>query len=86
MYELTKISDNRFNGHHPNGIHEGIVYKGKVKELPTVGKSFNIQYKHKTGIGFGVFYTSEVTKVISDGTFETLNSTYKLRKIDNESE
>jgi endonuclease YncB( thermonuclease family) len=69
---LTKVSDNRFSGKHPNGINVGYSKEGTFKYGPVVGERFYI----------GGLYTSTVTKIIDDKTFETENSTYRLEDID----
>ena len=66
---LTKISDDKFNGKHPNGINENFSIAGIVKKQPTVGESFV----------FGSLHTSTVTEVLENGVFKTLNSTYMLK-------
>ncbi len=66
--KLTKIKDNRFQGKHPNGINTGHVREGYLLQEPKVGVSCVIDN----------FMTSEVTAILDDDTFETLNSTYKI--------
>ncbi len=71
LVKITKISDDRFDGLHPNGINTGHVSSGKLLESITVGLG--------TFIGRS-FYTSNVTKIIDKNHFKTLNSTYKIEK------
>lgn len=71
--KLTKLSDDYFNGNHPNFINEGHIEKAVVKNLPKVGERFYF--------GFG-FSTSIVKEELNeDGIFKTTYSTYKLEKI-----
>jgi hypothetical protein len=65
---LTKISDNAFDGKHPNKINVGYVKEGIVFQEPLVGQSCCI----------GSLCTSEVTEVIDENNFKTLNSTYRI--------
>jgi hypothetical protein len=69
---ITKISDNRFNGDHPNNINEGYTREGYVLIPPEVGNFCIV----------GHLRTSPVTKIIDENTFETLNSTYRLEYLD----
>lgn len=78
-YKLEKISDDKFNGLHPNGFDAGLVYYGYlIFGLPQVGAPFffnRINYKPMS--------TSLVTKEIDgDGIFKTSNSTYCLIEVD----
>ncbi len=72
MAKLTKLSDDRFNGRHPNDINAGYVKEGTLFEEPEVSHSFYI----------GSLYTSVVTEIVSkdekECVFKTMNSTYKL--------
>lgn len=69
---ITKLSDDKFNGRHPNLIDEGYTSSGVVITKPTIGYSCIV----------GGLRTSNVTKILSETkkevTFKTLNSTYKL--------
>ena len=70
--KLTKLSDDKFNGNHPNLIDEGYVSSGVVTMKPVIG--------HPCIVGH--LRTSTVTEIISETkkkiVFKTLNSTYKL--------
>lgn len=72
---ITKVSDDVFDGNHPNGINEGYEKNGIMGELK-VGMPFTVSpiklsdYTH--------FYTSIVTEIIDENTFKTMNSTYKI--------
>ena len=69
---LIKISDDKFNGNHPNGIIEGYTRIGKLINDVVIGDQVlvinNTHY----------LCTSEVTEIIDDITFKTENSTYKI--------
>ena len=67
--KLTKISDDYFNGEHPNGIYKGHIETGNITELPKVGERFHV----------GNFSTSIVKEELnSDNIFKTTYTTYKL--------
>jgi hypothetical protein len=70
-YKLEKLSDDKFNGNHPNGVYAGYKTKGIVSEMPKVGECFYIH----------TFRSSTVTEILKDGAFKTLNSSYKLTKL-----
>lgn len=72
---LTKISDDTFNGNHPNGIYTGMVIKGLELNPPTVGERYVVHCQDG-------FSTSIVTrKPNKDGIFKTMYSTYKLEYV-----
>ncbi len=75
---LTKLSDDRFEGKHPNFIFEGHVEIGYMIVEPKVGDRFTLFYDKKTPS----FRTSIVTSILDNCTFQTLNSTYKYIQID----
>ena len=75
-YKLEKLTDDKFEGLHPNGIYEGHTVLGFIISELTIGERFEI-------CGAGNFLsTSPVTEIISitpeETIFKTLNSTYKL--------
>lgn len=70
--KLTKISDDKFNGNHPNGIQEGYITEGEEYFPPVVGTRYHV----------GHLLTSTVTEILGDGTFKTRNSTYKREVIE----
>lgn len=72
---IIKVSDDKFEGKHPNGINEHYTAKGVMVDPPTVGKPFYVDRPS------GYFRTSPVTEIINPITFRTLNSTYKLEYI-----
>ncbi len=69
---IEKISDNKFNGKHPNGINIGYTKEGLFDTYPKIDEHFYI----------GAMRTSIVTSIVSITPnctiFDTLNSTYKL--------
>jgi hypothetical protein len=72
--KLTKVSDDYFNGNHPNHINEGYIVKGKLMSLPKIGERFYF--------GKRFFSTSIVKEELNEeGIFKTTYSTYKLEKI-----
>lgn len=71
---ITKLSDDVFNGNHPNMINEGYQKIGVIDELPEIGKRFLLK-----GLHLGSYlHTSVITEIIDENTFKTENSTYKL--------
>jgi len=73
--KVNKLTDDAFDGEHPNGILEGSMREGVAfLGVPVVDRSFNISYGSK------VFSTSTITEILeeteSGGKFKTLNSTY----------
>lgn len=69
---ITKLSDDKFNGKHPNFIDKGYTSNGVVMMKPMVGYPCIV----------GSLRTSTVTEIVSETkkkiVFKTLNSTYKL--------
>jgi hypothetical protein len=75
--KLTKISDDAFEGRHPNGIYAGYIKSGYMKDLPKIGERFYV-------IG-SLFSTSIVTKELDENNiFKTTYSTYKIEYLDDE--
>ena len=72
---LTKISDDKFNGNHPNGIIEGYTRVGKLINDVVIGDQILVVNNTR------YLRTSEVTEIIDDITFKTENSTYKIEVI-----
>ena len=72
---LTKISDDKFNGNHPNGIIEGYTRVGKLINDVVIGDQILVVNNTRC------LCTSEVTEIIDDITFKTENSTYKIEVI-----
>lgn len=69
---IIKLTDDKFNGRHPNKINVGYEKEGILFQPPIVGQSCCV----------GSLCTSVVTEVIDDSTFKTLNSTYKIEYLD----
>jgi hypothetical protein len=78
LVKLTKVSDNRYNGQHPNGIDKGHTITGyPIENKPIIGHRFIVR-------NLGRFLsTSLITEIIDKNTFKTENSTYKLEYIKN---
>jgi len=72
LYKLTKVSDDKFNGNHPNLIDEGYITIGCINKKPTIGERFEMFNSY--------FISSTVTEVLGETIFKTLNSTYKLEE------
>jgi hypothetical protein len=73
LHSIIKLKDNKFKGQHPNGIFKGHTVLGFFEKPPTVGERFYIEC-----IDF--LFTSPVTRINDDGTFNTENSLYSLKK------
>ena len=76
MATITKLSDDKFNGQHPNNINSGYTKTINVEELPSI--EVGVYYY------FGSLRTSTVTEIISQTDdkikFKTINSTYVVTK------
>ena len=75
-YKLIKISDDKFNGNHPNGIYEGFSYTAHITKKPVVGERF--YFETISDHPRNHLFTSTVTEIVDDMIFKTNNSTYKL--------
>lgn len=72
---LTKLSDDAFNGNHPNGVYAGRVIKGLELNPPTIGERYVVYCPDG-------FSTSPVTELPNEnGIFKTMYSTYKLEYV-----
>jgi hypothetical protein len=80
MFELRKLSDDMFEGNHPNSIYAGDVRKGHYNNQPEVG----VRFYFGTGKDHVREHlrTSTVTEILGEGKFKTLNSTYVLINLD----
>jgi hypothetical protein len=76
---LFKVSDEVFEGQHPNDINPGFEITGDlVTKLEVGGGLFLNNCKHRS---YEWFHTSTVTDIIDEHTFKTLNSTYKIEEV-----
>jgi hypothetical protein len=74
--KLTKLSDDAFEGNHPNGINEGYVIEGFEIEPPTIGERYAVL---RSKMDSWSFSTSMVTSPLDEnGIFKTTYSTYKV--------
>lgn len=71
---LTKLSDDYFDGMHPNGIYAGYHQVGELIENITVGERVLVHGKRMDDY----LYTSKVMEIIDENTFKTTYSTYKI--------
>lgn len=80
---LIKLTDDYFNGNHPNGIYEGYTVEGEITELPKLGERFYPEQRQKMDLYNRGFSTSPVTEELNeDGIFKTTYSTYKIEYLD----
>lgn len=71
--KLTKLSDDHFNGNHPNSIYKGFNKIGIINELPKINERFYLDS----------FNTSPVIEELNEeGIFKTTYSTYKLEYLE----
>jgi hypothetical protein len=76
--KVTKITDDTFNGEHPNGINEGYSIIGFYEKEPTVGERFLVKGKRM----WDFLETSLVTEPLNEeGVFKTTYSTYKIEHL-----
>ena len=77
MSKLIKISDDFFEGIHPNDINVGFTQTHQHKlELPVVGERY---YPVKRWPGFSTSIVKEILSQDETGfTFKTTYSTYKV--------
>ena len=73
VWEIVKLSDDMFNGLHPNGIVEGYSSRGFVSDLK-VGKYFFCG-SLRTSPVLGILSVDNLNREI---IFKTENSTYRL--------
>lgn len=72
--KITKISDLKFNGNHPNGINKGYTKVSNAENLPVIGERFIM-----TGNRVEDFLATSIVESIDleEKTFMTTNSKYK---------
>lgn len=78
---LTKLSDDKFEGFHPNDIFAGYFQVGVLKKDIIVGERCLVVGKHFSDY----LNTSKVTEIIDEETFKTENSTYQIIPYENHS-
>ena len=78
-YKLIKLSDDMFDGNHPNFVYAGRYEEGHINSHPKVGERFHFG----TGLDHprNHLLTSTVTEILENGKFKTINSTYQLLEI-----
>lgn len=76
IVKVVKLTDDRFDGKHPNGIGVGFEIKGQLVTNIEVGSPLFIN--HCTHSQYEWFHTSVITEIIDENTFKTLNSTYSV--------
>lgn len=69
---LTKLKEAE-NPKHPNNIQEGFAIDGDLYRKPTVGENFWVGNSWRTSI---------VLEILTENTFRTMNSIYKIEIID----
>ena len=79
---LTKESDDKFKGSHPNGITEGFALEGDLMFDVVVGEC--LEMYHLVHDNWDWFHTSTVTEIVDENTIKTKNSTYKIEYIKND--
>ena len=68
--KLEKISDDKFDGYHPNGIGAGYYEFGElINDLALEERCIIVDR-------FRRVFTSVVTQIVDETTFKTKNSTY----------
>lgn len=80
LIKLTKVSDDKFKGHHPNEINEGFSIIGKLVDNVTVGKVLLMLTPNDKRYRY--FHTSIITEITGADEFKTLNSTYKVEVLE----
>ena len=77
--KLTKLSDDKFEGKHPNDINQGFSIEGTLRYDIDVGLPIMLdKVKHDY---WEWFHTSTITDIIDEHTFKTLNSTYRVESL-----
>lgn len=83
-YKITKVgkSSSPYNPYSDYG-DLAPYYIGLFLEPPKVGKSFHLSGYYSNDPKTQGIITSIVTKIISEDTFETMNSIYKIEPYEN---
>lgn len=76
---LEKISDDKFNGVHLNGIDKGYIQIGELMTDINIGERVTVLGKRM----HDYLNTSNVIEIIDDNIFKTENSTYKIEIYEN---
>ena len=76
LIKLTKISDDKFRGHHPNQINKGFNITGQALNDIVVGDALFLNTSGDKRYGY--FHTSVIIEILGKDSFKTLNSTYKV--------
>lgn len=78
MTILRKLKDDKFNGHHPNGIEEGMEWfsKDDNHSKPVLNERFHFGTPKDHPRNH--LFTSTVIEILNDGIFKTNNSTYQI--------
>ena len=79
LYRLTKLSDDVFNGKHPNGILADMYWDGHINSKPKVGERFH--FGNHLDHPRNHLWTSTVKELLNDNKFKTRNSTYQLKEL-----
>lgn len=74
--KLQKITDDVFNGRHPNNINKNHIVYGTMYNDITVGEALFLSAV--SGDSHGFFHTSIITEIIDTNNFRTMNSTYHI--------
>ena len=74
--KLQKITDDVFNGRHPNNINKNHTVYGTMYNNITVGDALLLIAV--SGDSHGFFHTSIITEIIDANNFKTMNSTYHI--------
>ncbi len=73
--KITKLTDDVFNGNHPNGIYEGHTVKGTEINPPKVGDRYEVVDFNSMSNRIS---TSIVKEIIDKNTIKTTYSTYRI--------
>lgn len=82
--KVTKLTDTRFNGEHPNGINEGYSETGTLPFTPEPGDSLyvvpmKLDEAHQGGLRTSVI--ENIEELTDHLLITTLNSVYKVELI-----